>query len=59
MCVGVENQVTFQSDLFLGPVYCAAAETFDKIMERVVWVDSSRVPKSGRGWLAGFDSSVT
>lgn len=29
----VENQVTFQSDQFPDLVHCAAAETFDKIME--------------------------
>lgn len=59
MCVGVENRVTFQPDRFLDLVYCAAAETFDKIMEWAVWVDRSRVPGRGRGWLTGSESSVT
>lgn len=59
MCGGVENQVTFQPDRFLDLVYCAAAATFDKIMEWAVWVDRNRVPGRGRGWLTGSESSVT
>lgn len=59
MCVGVENQVTFQSDQFPDPVRCAAAQTLDKIMKWAVWVDRNRVPRRGRGWLTGTDSTVT
>lgn len=55
----VENQVTFQSDQFPDLVYCAAAQTFDEIMEWIVWVDRNRVPRRGRGWLTGSDSTVT
>lgn len=59
-CVcGVENRVTFWSDRFPDPVHCVAALTFDKIMEWFVWVDRSRVPRRGRGWLTGSDSTVT
>lgn len=53
----MENRVTFQWDRFLDPVYCATAQTFDKIM--VVWVDRNKVLARGRGWLTGPDTAVT